>query len=121
MSLSLSMVQNKTGVFFLSVFQSDGVTPQTLVGSILWFHAAIPGGGWSVNKSSPSSGITVNNSAGGQNCATLQIEPIDTANLSAIGTSGVIALPCELTLQNGSEAYELASGSLQVSANVGTP
>jgi hypothetical protein len=120
MSLALSMTQNKTGVFFLSVYQSDGVTPQSLVGSTLWFHAAFPGQGFTLTKSSPSSGITITNTAGGLNCATLQIEPADTAAL-IISLGNVIGMDCELTLQNASEEYELNSGVLTVAANVGTP
>jgi len=102
----------------LSVYQSDGVTPQSLVGSTLWFHAGT--GGFAINKNSPGSGITIQNSAGGLNCATLQIEPGDTSGL-ILGQSGVIQMPCELTLQNGAEAYELDNGTLTVLANVGTP
>lgn len=116
--LSLEMTQNKTGVFFLSVFQSDGVTPQDLTGSTLWFHARYQS--FAINKSSPSSGITIQNEAGGADCATLQIEPADTSALP-LSVSGVISMPCELTLQNGPENYELNTGSLSVSANVGTP
>src|ERR1700744_3923566 len=106
------MTSNKTGVFFLSVYESDGVTPQDLTGSTLWFHAG------TINKSSPASGITISNMAGGLNCATLQIEPVDTSTLAA---DTAYYFPCELTLQNGSEAYELARGTLQVLPNVGTP
>lgn len=116
MSLALTMVRDKTGVFFLSVYQSDGVTPQSLVGSTLWFHAL--GFGLEIDKSSPASGITIQNTAGGANCATLQIEPGDT---TALPDGGVYRMPCELTLQNGSENYELANGWLTISANVGTP
>ena len=110
------MTQNKTGVFYLSVFQSDGVTPQSLVGTTLWFHAAV--GSFEINKSSPASGITIQNIAGGANCATLQIDPADTTPLGTIGVQG---MPCELTLQVGSEAYQLATGIFSVTANVGTP
>ena len=114
-ALALSMTANKTGIFYLSVYQADGVTPQTLVGSTLWFHAAIAG--FTLNKSSPASGITIQNTAGGANCATLQIEPGDTTAFSLVPQS----VPCELTLQNGSEDYELARGSLVILPNVGTP
>ena len=117
-ALALSMVRDKTGVFYLSVYQADGVTPQSLIGSTLWFHAAY--GAFALNKSSPSSGITIQNTAGGANCATLQIEPGDTTAL-AIGPTGTLVMPCELTLQNGSEDYELARGGLTIVANVGTP
>jgi hypothetical protein len=117
-TLALAMWQNKTAVFFLSVYQSDGVTPQSLVGSTLWFHAAVKA--FVINKSSPGLGITIQNTAGGLNCATLQIEPGDTAVL-VIGQGGALVMPCELTLQNGLEEYELAAGSLSITPNVGTP
>jgi hypothetical protein len=113
------MTQNKTGVFFLSVYEADGVTPQSLAGATLWFHAAV-GSSFEINKSSPSSGITIQNTAGGLNCATLQIEPADTASLQ-LAAQGSVAMPCELTLQVGSEDYQLNSGVLSVAANVGTP
>lgn len=116
MALAMSMTRDKTGIFFLSVYQSDGVTPQDLTGSVLWFHAGtMP---ITIDKSSPSSGITIENIAGGANCATLQIEPSDTIALDQ-GTA--YYFPCELTLQNGAEAYELARGTLQILPNVGTP
>lgn len=113
--LALTMTREKTAIFFLSVYQSDGVTPQTLAGSTLWFHAK---GIVEISKSSPASGITIQNAAGGLNCATLQIEPIDTDGAS---TTGIYQFPCELTLQNGAEAYELDSGTLTIKPNVGTP
>jgi hypothetical protein len=114
------MTQNKTGKFSLSVYQSDGVTPQTLVGSTLWFHAAYLPAAFTINKSSPSLGITIVTPAGGLNCATLQIEPGDTAALNLID-GAVASMPCELNLVNGSESYPLNSGFLIVNANVGTP
>ncbi len=112
------MTQNKTGVFFLSVYESDGVTPQDLTGATLWFHAAYQT--FDIDKSSPASGITIQNIAGGLNCATLQIEPADTA-LLPLGVQGKVSMPCELTMQLGSERYELNQGSLAILANVGTP
>ena len=118
MALALNVVANKTGVFFLSVYQSDGVTPQDLTGTVLWFHAANSAIPFSINKSSSTTGVTINNIAGGLNCATLQIEPADTASLQP----GIIyGMPCELTLQSGPEEYELAQGTFSVSPNVGTP
>lgn len=116
--LALSVVANKTGVFFLSVYEADGVTPQDLTGTVLWFHAAITALPFTINKSSPSSGITITNLAGGLNCATLQIDPVDTASLPVGITYG---MPCELTLQSGLNDLELAQGTLSVSPNVGTP
>lgn len=112
----MQLTRDKTGVFLLSVFQNDGTTPQSLVGCTLYFHALVYN--VAIDKSSPSSGITVSNTAGGANCATLQIEPTDTAMIPA---SGVFVGPYEITLQNGSEAYELTVGSLQISPNVSTP
>lgn len=116
MALALTMTREKTAVFFLSVYKSDGVTPQPLAGTVLWFHAKIKNA--VIDKSSPSSGITITNAAGGLNCATLQIEPSETA---AIPTFGAYLGYCELTLQNGSELYELDRGTITVEANVGTP
>jgi hypothetical protein len=118
MALTLSATQSKTGFWFLSVYQCDGVTPQNITGMTLWFHAALAS--FRIDKSSPSSGITIINPLGGLNCASLQIEPGDTASLS-IGSTGRIQMPCELTLQNESEEYELAKGTLSLVANVGTP
>jgi|ERR1017187_1960975 hypothetical protein len=119
MALQLFITREKTGVFFLSVYQADGVTPQSLAGAVIYFHAANPTS-FAINKSSPSSGITIQNVAGGTDCATLQIEPGDTASL-VLSPGGTVGMPCELTLQVGSEYYELASGVLTVAANVGTP
>lgn len=116
MSVALSMTRAKTAVFFLTVTQSDGVTPQNLTGSVLWFHAAESLVGFAMDKYSPSNGITITNSVGG--LATLQIEPTDT---TALPNDGVFNMPCELTLQNGAEAYELTSGTITVAANVGAP
>lgn len=120
MALKMEMIQNTTGVFFLSVYQSDGVTPQPLAGLVLWFHAAYAAAGFNLDKNSPSNGITITNPAGGADCATLQIEPADTTALKLID-SAVASMPCQLNLVNGSESYPLNSGALIVSANVGTP
>jgi len=116
MALALSMTRAKTGVFFLSVYQNDGTTPQDLSGTTLYFHANVDG--IDIDKSSPASGITIQTIGGGADCATLQIEPSDT---TSIPDGGVFEGPCELTLGQGSEAYELNSGTLTVSPNVGTP
>ena len=116
--LALSMTQNKTGVFFLSVYESDGVTPQDLTGATLWFHAAYQA--FTISKNSPSTGITIQNTAGGMNCATLQIEPGDTT-LLPLGVQGKVSMPCELTMQVNGEDYQLNQGSLAIIANVGTP
>lgn len=112
--ITLSITREKTGIFFLTVTQADGVTPQDLTALTLWFHAIV--GGIAINKSSPAGGITIINAVGG--LATLQIEPGDTV---AIPASGIYSGPCELTLEAGSEAYELASGTFSVAPNVGLP
>jgi hypothetical protein len=117
-ALQLTMVRGKTGVFFLSVFQFDGVTPQNLSGTTLWFHTLYLPFSFSVDKHSPASGITIQNLAGGTNCATLQLEPADTA---ALPNAGVLVIPCELVLQNGAENYLLNRGTLEIDTNVGTP
>ena len=95
--LALSLTRDKTGVYFLSVFQADGVTPQSLVGLTLWFHASYPPAAFQINKSSPSNGITIQNTAGGADCATLQIEPTDSAALG-IDADAIAAMNCELSL-----------------------
>ncbi len=113
--ISITMYRNKTGVFNLSAYEQDGMTPQSLVGGVLWFHAAF--GVFAINKYSPNNGITNIVPSGGLNCALLQIEPTDTSSLAG----GLIQMPCELTLQLGGEDYELDSGTLTVLQNVGTP
>lgn len=120
MAISISMTENKTGVFFLSVYQSDGTTPQSLVGVDLWFHAAYAPAGFTLDKNSPSNGITITNTAGGADCATLQIEPTDTTSI-ALGAEAIAQMPCELSLVDGVESYELDRGTLTVTGNVGTP
>ncbi len=115
-ALSLSMTRDKTAVFFLDVFKYDG-TAQPLSGSTLYFHAAI-NAGFSINKYSPSSGIVITNMAGGANCATLTIDPVDT---TALADNGNYSMPCELTMVNGGATYELNRGTLRVLPNVGTP
>ncbi|HET7376887.1 MAG TPA: hypothetical protein VFK30_09275 [Anaerolineae bacterium] len=112
--MNLAITREKTGVFFLTITQSDGTTPQDLTGLELWFHTVI--NGIAIDKHSPSSGITIVDATGG--LATLQIEPSDTA---AIPASGIYSGDCELTLQAGSEAYELVRGTFSVSPNVGLP
>ncbi len=118
--LALSLTQNKTGVYLLSVFQSNGVTPQPLIGLTLWFHASYPLAAFHINKSSPSNGITIQNTAGGTDCATLQIEPTDSAALG-LDADAIVVMNCELVLVSGSENYELDRGTLTVTGNVGTP
>ena len=116
-ALQLTMVRDKTGLFFLSVYQVDGVTPQSLVGATLYFHAAVVALGFTIDKSSPSGGITISNTAGGTDCATLQIDPADTAGLP----SRVFGMPCELTMVAAGDTFELNSGTLTVQPNVGLP
>ncbi len=116
--LELTMVRGKTGEFFLSVYQADGVTPQSLVGSTLWFHAAFTGLGFTIDRRSPSGGIVITNTAGGLNCATLTIDPADT---TALPTGGPFQMPCELVDVASPNAFPLNRGTLTVYANVGTP
>ena len=114
-ALSLSMTRDKTAVFYLTVVEYDGVTPQNLTGSTLYFHAATSQGFY-INKNSPSDGIVVTDATGG--LATLTIDPADTTDLAE---NGNYAMPCELTLVNGGATYELNRGTLRVLPNVGTP
>lgn len=117
MALDLSITRAKTGFFFLSVYQDDGTTPQSLVGSTLYFHAA--GAGIEIDKNSPASGIVIVDTAGGADCATLAIDPDDTEGL-AIG--GTYHIPCELTMVDPSaQAFELNRGDITIYSNVGSP
>jgi len=113
-SLALAMTRDKSASWGIEVFEADGVTPQNLTGATLYFHAKV--GGILITKSSPSSGITITSVTGG--AASLVLSPSDTAGLSG---SGVYSGACELTMVTGSYTYELSSGTLEVSPNVGTP
>lgn len=116
--LDLSMTRAKTGVFFLSVYQEDNITPQSLLGMTLWFHAN--GLGIEIDKSSPSDGIVINTTAGGADCATLTIDAVDTEGLP---DDGSFSIACELTMVQDSDSapYELNKGLLRIASNVGTP
>lgn len=117
-ALSLSIVKNKTAQITFSIFKGDGSgDPQSLAGTVLFFHAA--SGAFTLSKDSNSHGITITNPAGGADCATMKLDPADTAALVIPGV--VLTMPCELTLQAGSDEFEIGLGSLQVWPNVGTP
>lgn len=113
MALALTTVRKKTGLWLLTVTEVTGA-PQDLTGMTLHFHAT---GDVDINKSSPASGIIITNAVGG--LATLQLDPADTAALP--NTESTFGLPCELTLVNGSQYFELARGNLHVDPNVGEP
>ncbi len=112
-SIAITVFRDKTCPFDIAVKKKDG-TAQPLAGTVLWFHAAV--NGVDITKNSPDNGITIIDDAAG--LAQLQIDPSDTAS---IPQSGTFAGPCELTLQAGSAAYELNTGSMRVVPNVGTP
>lgn len=114
MSLALAMTRSKTAVFFLTVTQYDG-SVQILTGLTLYFHALVDG--VHVNKDSGSNGIVITDALGG--LATLTIDPVDTEDVG----DGVSVGSCELTLVDPADGarYELNSGTLKVTANVGTP
>lgn len=113
----LTMTQDKTGTFAIALTQGDPAVPLPIVtGMTVWFHAAY--NGLTIDKSSPSSGITIVDAPTGQ--VVLQIEPADTAALG-LDSASTVGIPCELTLQVLSEAYEIDRGVLSVSGNVGTP
>lgn len=115
MALDLSIVRKKTGLWQLTVTTSAGAA-QNLTGLTLHFHATA--GLINVNKNSPPpGGITITNAVGG--LATLQLDPADTAALP-VG-EGIYAVPCELTLVDGANYYELARGDLTIDPNVGEP
>jgi hypothetical protein len=113
--IKLSIVRDKTAIYYMDVLNADG-TPMDLLSGVLYFHAS--NGDFSIDKSSPSNGILITSAVGG--LATLTISPADTVTL---GSSGVFGMPCEVTLTGGSPAgtLELAQGNLVVSPNVGTP
>lgn len=117
-SLDLTMVRDKTGIFFLSIYQQDGTTPQDLTGATLYFHASYSLLNLTIDKNSPTNGITITATAGGADCATLTIDPADTTGFSTTGTA---QFPFELTMQVGSSEFELARGTLTMYPNVGTP
>lgn len=114
MSQALTMTRGKSGVFFLTVVQMDGVTPQDLTGVTLYFHCDV--GGIEIDLSSPSGGITITDAAGG--LATVTIDPADT---DAVPVTGIYQGPFEVTLDDGTNVYVVDDGTLTVSPNVGTP
>ncbi len=113
MTLALSMTRDKTAVWSITVLQADG-TAQNIGGTTLWFHGIV--GGVSIDKSSPSGGISIISASAGT--ATLTIDPVDTGGIPA---SGTYQGSCELTMVVGSAAYELASGVITVSPNTAIP
>lgn len=115
-TLDLCITRNKVGIWFLSVYQADGTTPQSLVGATLYFHAAFDD--FSIDKYSPSNGITIQTIGGGADCATLQVDAADTEDISDTATVG---MPCELTMVVSTVPYELAKGTFHLSPGVGTP
>lgn len=110
-TLDLEVVRGCSGVFFLTVTESDGETPQNLTGSTLEFNAAPDG--VVIQLTSPSGGIVVTNAAGG--LATMTIPPADS---TPIVNTGIYQGPCELVLVNGSSRYLLNRGTLTVLPNV---
>ncbi len=105
------MTRGTTGVWYITVYQYDGTTPQDLTGSTLTFNATVDD--VNITKSSPSSGITVTNASGG--LATLTIDAADTTDVDDDGT---FVGPCELQLTSSGDPYELNSGTLTVYPNV---
>lgn len=98
--LNISTVANRTGQYNISVFQSDGVTPQDLTGAVLHFYAG------AIHKYSPASGITITSVPNGT--AQLQLDPADTVALSAGN------IYSELTMALSGNVYSLSLGSLSV-------
>ncbi len=111
MALNLSMTRGTTGVWYITVYQYDGTTPQDLTGSTLTFNATVDD--VNITKSSPSSGITITNAVAG--LATLTIDAADTTGVEDDGT---FVGPCELQLTSSGDPYELNSGTLTVTPNV---
>lgn len=112
-TLDLRLARDFTGVFGVDAFHSDGVTPQSLVGLTLYFRSAAPA---SIAKDSNGNGITITNTAGGANCALLQIEPDDTLGVPAV--DGYFRMRCQLTLSDGTEEYLLADGDITITPRV---
>ena len=111
----MTITRDKSATFSIAVTLADGVTPQDLTGAVLSYYALI--GVNLINKSSPSTGITISSppTAG---IATLLIQPSDTA---LIPFGGVNSGPCELTMQLSGQDYDLAQGTIIVYSNVSTP
>lgn len=114
MPQALTMTRGKTAVFHLTVVQSDGTTPQDLTGLTVYFHAIV--GGVTLAKESPGDGIVITDAVGG--LATVTIDPADTAG---VPSTGVYQGPFEVVVSNGTDAYNVDSGTLTISPNVGTP
>ncbi len=112
MALNLSLTRLKTALFNITVVEDDG-SALDLAGLTLYFRAS---GVVDIEKYSPSNGITITNAAGG--LAQLTIEPADTATVPA---GGDFSIPCELTLLDGTNPFELNKGNLHITPNVGTP
>jgi hypothetical protein len=113
--ISLSIIREKTYTFAIAVTQADGITPQDLTDATLLFYAQV-GLALIAKSSSPPNGITITSLTGG--LATLQIDPVDTL---LVFPGGIATGPCELTVQLDGNNFDLASGTLVVSSNVGTP
>ena len=122
-AIRMSIVRAKTAIYYIDVWEADGVTPFDLTGSVMYFHAS--NGSFVLDKStliggSPAvvQGIVYTDAA--QGLATLTIDPADTESL---GAQGVFGMHCEFTLTGGSPAgtLELATGNLTISPSVGTP
>lgn len=114
--LDLQMGHGDTGLFNLSVYAADG-TPQSLVGGTLLFTAslgiAVP---TTISKTSAASGgINITNTAGGANCATLQIDISDTSTLP----NALYTLPCKLELSISGKLYLLDYGRLTIKPPIG--
>ncbi len=113
MATNISITRSKTGLYNLAVTDADGSVVD-LTGMTLYFHASASGIA-TIEKSSPSSGITITNAAGG--LVQLKIDPADTADVP----DGDFGIPYEFTLLNGTDPYEIVNGSLHIGQNVSTP
>lgn len=122
--VSLSMTRLRTASWALTVTQIDTVTPLPLSGGkVLWFFAkkylTDHDNASVIRKNSASvGGITVTDAPNG--LATLQIDPADTDAVRS-GGQGQMIFPCEFVLIDGSNRYELDTGTIAIGPNVSVP
>lgn len=115
-TVRLAIIRAKTAIYYLTVETAAG-EPFDIGASTLYFHAS--NGSFVLDKSSPDNGIVIND--GSEGLATMTIDPADTESL---GAQGVFEMPCEFTLTGGNAGdgiFDIGTGNLTISPNVGTP
>lgn len=110
-NVNLTAVANRTSRFNITVFESDGVTPQNLSGTQLDFYAQLYAEGISISlhKSTADGSILIINAALGQ--AQLVLQPADTTGLVYPAN-----VPCELTITvtSSGDVDSLCLGTLRI-------